>query len=224
SPLEPMQFPVPQSLSAERMVQDEAVGDRIRVLKMLLGPQPPKILVTSIPALLQPVPSRSRLAEQTRTLRVGEALSVEEISHWLVRGGYQNTTAVELPGEFSHRGGIIDIFAPDWLHPVRIELFGDEIESLRQFEAATQRSLSRIESVDVTAVASVPAEAVPSPPAPLPGQHVLMDGGEGSGAHLADYLPPRSWFLLIEPGELESEGRQYLERLERPQGFFSVAD
>ena len=52
SPLEPMRFPVRESLSAERMVQDEAVGDRVRVLKTLLAPQPPKVLVTSIPALL----------------------------------------------------------------------------------------------------------------------------------------------------------------------------
>ena len=224
SPLEPVRFPVHESLSAERMVQDEAVGDRIRVLKTLLGPQPPKVLVTSIPALLQPVPSRSRLAEQTRTLRVGEPLSLEEISGWLVRSGFQNTSAVELPGEFSRRGGILDIFAPDWFNPVRIELFGDEIESIRQFETASQRSLERLESIDVTAVVGAVQGATasaggrtPSPPAPLP-------VGEESLAHLADYLPPRSWFLLVEPGELESEGRQYLERLDRPQGFHGVAD
>ena len=210
SPLEPVQFPVHESLSAERMVQDEAVGDRVRILKTLLGPQPPKVLVTSIPALLQPVPSRSRLAEQTRTLRIGESLSVEEISRWLVCSGFQNTTAVELPGEFSRRGGILDVFAPDWFKPVRIELFGDEIESIRQFEAASQRSLERVVTIDITAV-------------------VRETASDGSGyqsepAHLADYLPPRSWFLLVEPGELESEGRQYLERLDRRQGLHSFAD
>ena len=48
--------------------------------------------------------------------------------------GFHNTTAVELPGEFSPRGGILDIFAPDWYDPVRIEFFGDEIESIRRFE------------------------------------------------------------------------------------------
>ncbi len=221
SPLQPVQFPVYESLSSERMVQDEALGDRVRVLKTLLGAQRPKIVVTSIPALLQPVPSRSRLTEQTRTLRVGEPLSVEEISAWLVRSDFQNTTAVELPGEFAHRGGIIDIFAPDWFNPVRIELFGDEIESMRQFEVESQRSLERLEAVEITAVMGTTqretASGAPSAPASLP-------EGEGSCAHLADYLPPRSWFLLIEPEALESEGRQYLERLDRPQGFHSVAD
>ncbi len=171
SPLQPVQFPVSESLSTDRMVQDEAVGDRVRVLKALLGPQPPKILVTSIPALLQPVPSRSRLAAQTRTLRVGQRLSVEEISGWLVRSGFQNTTAVELPGEFSHRGGIIDIFAPDWFNPVRVELFGDDIESIRQFEVGSQRSLERLEAIEITAVVGTP-----SPSAPLPDE-------EGRFAH-----------------------------------------
>ena len=134
------------------MVQDEAVGDRVRVLKSLLGPKPPKVLVTSMPALLQPVPSRARLAEQTRTLRTGDALSLDEIARWLVSNGYQNTTAVELPGEFARRGGIIDLYAPDWFQPVRIELFGDEIESIRPFEVESQRSRERLESIDVTAV------------------------------------------------------------------------
>src|SRR5262249_3919756 len=114
----------------------------------------------------------------------------------------------------------IDVFAPDWFQPVRIELFGDEIESIRPFEVESQRSRERLESIDVTAVVgATQADAAdkPSPPAPLP-------EGEGSMAHLADYLPPQSWFLLIEPTELESEGRQYLERLARPQGFHTVAD
>ncbi len=220
SAAEPARFPVCESLNVDRMVQDEAIGDRVRALKSLLGPNPPKVLVTCMPALLQPVPSRARLAQQTRTLRTGDSLSLDEIASWLVSNGYQNTTAVELPGEFARRGGIIDLYAPDWFQPVRIELFGDEIESIRPFEVESQRSRERLESVDVTAVVDTVSEgstSSPSPPAPLP-------EGEGSLSHLADYLPPQSWFLLVEPGELESEGRQYLERVARPQDMHSVAD
>jgi transcription-repair coupling factor (superfamily II helicase) len=216
SSAEPVHFPVHESLSAERMVQDEAVGDRVRVLKSLLGPHPPTVLATSIAALLQPVPSRARLAEQTRTLRAGKPLLLDEIAEWLVRNGYQNTTAVELPGEFARRGGIIDIFAPDWLQPVRIELFGDEVESIRPFEVESQRSRERLEAIDVTAVVSgtlrVPTDGTRS----VPDTFVP--------AHLADYLPPQSWFLLVEPGNLEAEGRQYLERLSHPHGYHTVAD
>ncbi len=248
SPLEPRRFPVHESLSADRMVQDEAVGDRVRLLKSLRTPEAPKVVVTSIPALLQPVPSPARMAAQTRALRVGEPLSVEEISRWLVTNGFQSTTAVELPGEFSHRGGIIDIFAPDWLNPVRIELFGDDIESIRQFEVESQRSLGRSESVEITAVGEGQRGEGRGERGGGRDQRSEVGGqkSEGKGAnsngraassltagfaspssdrgHLADYLPPRSWFLLIEPGELDNEGRQYLERLQRPQGFHEVSE
>jgi transcription-repair coupling factor (superfamily II helicase) len=230
SPLQPVRFPVRESLAGENAVQDEADGDRVRTLKVLLGSQPPKIVVTSIAALLQPVPSRSQLAKQTRTLKVGESLSVDEISRWLVQNGFQNTTAVTLPGEFSHRGGIIDIFAPDWLEPVRIELFGDEIESIRHFEAASQRSLDRIARIDITAVLGAPrnetanGDTDPATPAVQLRTSGTPSAAEPMTAHLADYLPLHSWFLLIEPGDLESEGRQYIERLDRPQGFHSPSE
>jgi transcription-repair coupling factor (superfamily II helicase) len=104
---------------------------------------PVAILVTSIQALLQPSPPKGAIASATRQLRKGERIEVEPFLKWLVEKGFHHTTAVELPGEFSHRGGIIDIFAPDWVRPVRIELFDDEIESLRSFEVGTQRSGKR---------------------------------------------------------------------------------
>ena len=57
----------------------------------------------------------------------------------MLEHGFHNTSAVDLPGEFSNRGGTLDVFALDFSSPVRIELFDDEIESLRQFDTATQR-------------------------------------------------------------------------------------
>ena len=91
---------------------------------MLQSPQRPRLVATSIQALVQPVPDRDALARQTRLLRVGERLSLEELARWLVENRFHATTGVELPGEFSLRGGIVDIFAPDWYEPVRVELFG----------------------------------------------------------------------------------------------------
>jgi transcription-repair coupling factor (superfamily II helicase) len=198
--LTPERFPAWESLPSERVIHDEVFGDRVRLLKLLVGPDPPKILVTSIPSLLQPVPPRESLARQTCSLRVGQEVAIQELAGWLVASGFHNTSAVELPGEFSVRGGIVDIFAPDWYDPVRIELMGDEIESIRRFEVSSQRSLAALKVVDVT----------------------ILEPNFGDRAHLADYLPPRSWFLLIEPGELEQQGRSYLERLDRPQDLHSV--
>ncbi|MBN2476379.1 MAG: transcription-repair coupling factor [Pirellulales bacterium] len=202
SAITPERFPAWESLPDERVIHDEVFGDRVRLLKLLQGADPPKLVATSIQSLLQPVPDRQSLARQTRSLRVGDEVAIDALAKWLVGNGFHNTSAVELPGEFSVRGGIVDIFAPDWYDPVRVEFFGDQIESLRRFEVSSQRSLATLDSVDVT----------------------ILEPKREDRAHLADFLPPQSWFLLIEPGEIEQQGRHYLQRLERPQDFHGVSD
>ena len=199
-PMTPERFPAWETLPSERVIHDGVFGDRVRLLKLLGGPDPPKLVVTSIQGLLQPVPGEASLAAHTRTLRVGDELPIDDLCRWLVESAFHNTSAVELPGEFSRRGGIVDIFAPDWYDPVRVEFFGDQIESLRRFEVSSQRSLKTLDSIDVT---------------------TLDPSGEHK-AHLADFLPPGSCFLLVEPGELEKQGRHYLQRLEKPQDLHGV--
>lgn len=196
----PERFPAWESERGEQVVYDEIYGDRLRLLKQLQGHSPPPIVVTSIQSLLHPVPTRAALEAQTRLLRTGDLVDLESLARWLVERGFHSTTAVELPGEFSLRGGILDIFAPDWLDPVRIELFGDEIESIRRFEVSSQRSLMSLAMVDLT----------------------VLTPGEHDQEHLATYLPPSSWLLLIEPSELQEEGQHYLQRLDRPQDFHSI--
>ncbi len=159
------------------------------------------VIVTFIQALLQPSPQPETIRSASRTLRKSQRVDIEELLRWLVGRGFHATSAVELPGEFSHRGGIIDIFATDWLLPVRIELFDDEIESLRTFEVATQRSRETLDEIEVTALA---AES-----------NVL--------GHFADYLPANAWVLLVDPQRIQDEGKSYLLRVEKPAGFHSVA-
>jgi len=188
-------------LPGERLVLDEIQGDRLRLLKLLGGNDSPKVIVASIQGLIQPVPAPATLAAQTRAIAVGDEVDTEELSRWLVENGFQNVTAVELPGEFSHRGGIVDLFAPDWYDPVRVEFFGDQIESIRRFEVSSQRSLAQLDRVELT---------------------VLDPAGDHRG-HLSDYLPDGSWFLLVEPEEIQEEGTHYLQRLERPQDMHNLA-
>ncbi len=203
------------------------------------------------------MPPPELLARQTRRLHVGDEIDPTAFLRWLAENGFQNTSAVELPGEFSPRGGIIDVFAPDWFHPVRIELFGDTIESIRQFEVSTQRSLETLETVDITALPervqgsgfsgqstrSVSAsrlnqDAIDSPVHPFTRSHVRAPVADAPGSafpiphspvpidstHFASYLPPGSWFLLIEPHEMQEEGRHYRQRLERPQEVHDLDD
>lgn len=199
-------FPAWERNPSEQLVYDEIYGDRLRLLKQLrtsakMAESLGFIIVTSIQSLLQPVPRRGTLDAKTRSLSVGQSCDANGLAAWLVENGFQSTTAVELPGEFSLRGGILDVFAADWLDPVRIEFFGDDVESIRRFEVATQRSLEALQTVEITALA-------PS-----------NDDRE----HFCNYLPSDAWFMLIEPADLEEEGRHYLDRLDQPQDFHSVA-
>jgi transcription-repair coupling factor (superfamily II helicase) len=146
------------------------------------------------------VPARDSLAAATREIRVGGRLDTDELTRWLVDRGAHATTAVELPGEFSLRGGILDIFAPDADDPIRVELFGDEIESIRRFDVASQRSLETLSAATVT----------------------MLEPSTSDRAHFTSYLPPGTWFMLVEPNELQDEGKFYLDRMDRPDAFHSV--
>jgi transcription-repair coupling factor (superfamily II helicase) len=128
------------------------ITSRLSVLGELLAPDPelpPPIIVASARALMwRTLPKRDFLAN-TRTIKVGQALRVEKALEGWVGAGYRPGTIVVEPGQFSRRGGIIDIFPATAEQPVRIELFGDEIETLRRFDPATQRSGDHLPAVSI---------------------------------------------------------------------------
>src|SRR6185436_15773763 len=103
---------------------------------------PHRVIVTSLAALLQPVPSRDELRRSTRSLKVGAELDPEELLRWLVEQRFERVMGIELPGEFSMHGGILDVFPHADSDPLRIEFFGDEIESIRRFEVESQRRVA----------------------------------------------------------------------------------
>ncbi len=208
------EFPAFESPGSKRLVETEIFGSRIEALKNLraAGSQhrPGWVMVTSIQSLLQPVVSPDVLAAHTRTLTLGQRVDLEELLPWLLEFGFHRTSAVELPGEFSLRGGILDLFAPDWITPVRVELFDDEIESLRKFDVATQRSIEALDQIELTGL--------------TPEDAVREHADQENRACLTDYVPPQTWFLILEPADLEEEGRRYLSRLERPQDQHRLPD
>ena len=140
---------------------DIEYGERLRLVKSLVANDAGPIIVATVPSLLQPVPLRDSIQSHSRRLAVGDRLDLDEFQSWLVEQGFHQTTAVELPGEFSARGGIFDVFAPDWVGPVRIEFFDDEIESMRQFDGATQRSTADIHELEITVLSPELPDAGP---------------------------------------------------------------
>ncbi len=158
---EVMRFVEPESLPYERIPwAAETVRERLRVLAALTRRQEGQaapIVVTSARALMQPTLPRRELVLNTRTLRTGRQVSLSSLLTSWLELGYEMVSVVESPGTFSRRGGLIDIFSPGEEYPVRIELFGDEIDSLRAFDPTTQRSHQRMEEAAI-----IPAsEALP---------------------------------------------------------------
>ena len=196
-------FPAWDSLPNKETVRDDIGGQRLRLIRRLDGDTPPRLILTTMPALLQPVPTREQLAARRKKLRTGQTLPPEDLVKWLVSRDFQRMNAVEVAGEFSQRGGIIDVFSPDAEAPFRIEYFGDDIESIRQFSPETQRSLGDLQAVELTA----------------PG--LPVQGGDGMTGHLTDYLPPSSWTALVEMNDLAEQGKFYLERVPDVAGLFS---
>ena len=101
------------------------------------------LIVTSAPAVAERVPPPDILQRETITLAVGQALDPARLVARLTDHGFERVEFVEQPGEMALRGGILDVFPFTGDYPVRIEFFGDEIDSIREFDASTQRSISR---------------------------------------------------------------------------------
>ncbi|HVD30355.1 MAG TPA: CarD family transcriptional regulator, partial [Methylomirabilota bacterium] len=139
-----------------------AVHQRLLTLWRLATAQAPVAVVTSLRALLEHTIPPEELARRGRTLRAGDRLSWAETAAWLFDLGYEPVTEVSEPGTFSRRGGIIDIYPASAEQPARVELFGDEIETLRAFDPVTQRSQSPLEELIVLPAREFALESAPA--------------------------------------------------------------
>jgi len=149
-----LQFNEPTPLFYEYAAWDaRTIRARISALAALCGGvqlNAPTIVVTSARALMtRTLPQRDFLTN-TRTLKVGQPVRLEKLIETWVGAGYTAGTLVVEPGQFARRGGIIDIFPMADDLPARLELFGDDIETIRRFDPATQRSGESVESLTIT--------------------------------------------------------------------------
>lgn len=126
-------------------------GRRVRLLGELALGHCPKLLLTTAAALLQLAPPPATLKTRRLSLKVGETLSLDQAAARLNAFGYRRTELVQLPGTFARRGDLLDVWPADADGPVRVDLFGDEIESLRPFDPESQRSEGKLESLVVVA-------------------------------------------------------------------------
>jgi len=151
-PARVLRFPEPPVLLYECAPWPrEVVCERLATLATLANPPASSpLVVTSVRALMQrTLPTRSFRAN-LRTLKKGQTIGVAKTLLAWIGMGYERATVVEAPGQFSARGGILDIFPPASPYPIRIELFGEEIESLRRFDPGLQRSQDALAEATIT--------------------------------------------------------------------------
>lgn len=123
--------------------------ERLKVLRQLLGSKKKKIVVTTIDALSSLYTPVEYFRQYTFEVKKGENVDLKGLASRLVESGYQRVDMVEGKGEFALRGGILDVYVPTVSVPYRIELFGDEVDSLRTFNQETQRSIEQVDSIEI---------------------------------------------------------------------------
>ncbi|MEN6485493.1 MAG: transcription-repair coupling factor [Syntrophobacteraceae bacterium] len=163
----------------------ERTARRIEALYALRAASAPVLVVTSSLALLERLPPPEILMKHTEHTVVGEDIDPESLAKRLVDRGYYGVTLVEEYGDFSRRGGVLDVYAPLYRWPMRIELFGNELESIRLFHPSTQRSLGSIEDAVL-----------------LPGSEIILDEAARERARNAVYEDVRRERLTPAAGNV----------------------
>lgn len=235
-------FPEPDSLPYERLNPDgRIVQERLRTLHELSqgsADRPPVIVAGADAAATRTIaPEAFRRA--VITLRQGDRLFWDKLAPQLLRQGYELTTTVAEPGQMARRGGIIDCFPPHLDQPVRIELFGDEIDNIRFFDLESQRSSSLTDYVTILPAWELLLPPLVQAPASLDLAALGPDRGrlftdelarlqEGATtptpwfyaplfnhASLLDYLPADALVVLDEPREMKYALEEYHRQAEQ---------
>jgi transcription-repair coupling factor (superfamily II helicase) len=152
-----LEFPAWDCLPYDRVAPHAGVvAQRMSALSRLAHQQPqgrPSVLLTTVNAALQRLSPRALVATQSLLAAPGNVLAMETITSWLELNGFVRTPTVREPGDYAVRGGIIDLYAPGSAEPVRLDFFGDTLESIRSFDPESQRTTRQLPGIDLVPVA-----------------------------------------------------------------------
>jgi transcription-repair coupling factor (superfamily II helicase) len=155
--IEVLEFPAWDCLPYDRVSPHAAVvAQRMTTLARLArvkGRTQPAVLLTTVNAILQRVPARETVARQSLAAAPGNVLPMAGITQWLELNGFNRASTVREPGDYAVRGGILDLFPPGMDAPVRLDFFGDTLESIRSFDPETQRTNAELRALDLVPVA-----------------------------------------------------------------------
>ncbi len=136
-----------------------SIIDRMKCLERLSQGKR-SIILTTAQAMLYKLPPQQRFVDACRPLKLGDEVDPDEVAMTLIRSGYQNVDLVEVKGEFARRGDILDVYPLTADTPARIEFFGDEVDTIRSFDAVSQRSTETLTSVTLTPLREVLSDEI----------------------------------------------------------------
>ncbi len=213
--LQAKRFGALEVLPGESGVNLELLAERIGVVEMLGRNQlDQSVIVAPIQALMQGVPRPDDVEQFTMTLTAGQELAPGALLDWLDRAGYSRQDAIDQPGDIAVRGGIIDLYPPAGsvvgvderpgaIGPIRLDYFGDDIETIARIDPDTMGSAGRLQSA--TLIGARPEQLEPN----------------SDTACLIDLLPDNTLPVLHEVMELSEQARGYYERLTDPRGIYA---
>ena len=243
---QPLFYPAWETLPHEsKLPHADVISERLETLVALsdlstLNSQLSILVTTTVTALLQKTFPAAAIAARTRTLQRGDQLDPLDLIEWLEEQGYEPEAQVTHKGEIALRGGILDLFPLTSPWPVRLEFFGNELESLRHFDPATQISKEEIAGVTIPPggelgilkreVERGPATGGTASTSELrnslePSGHRAVKRSRPSRdrapfATLLDYLPRETIFLLCEPDALDAHAATYAGQIPADDPFF----
>ena len=168
--IQTMEFPAWDCLPYDRVSPNASVvAQRMTALSRLArvkGRDKPSVLLTTVNAALQRVPARDFVATHALSVAPGNVIGMAGIVTWLELNGFQRASTVREPGEYAVRGGILDLYPPGLDMPVRLDFFGDALETIRTFDAQTQRSETAVARARSGAGLGIPVDHRNHPPLP----------------------------------------------------------
>jgi transcription-repair coupling factor (superfamily II helicase) len=198
-----------------------------------LATRKPPITILPVASALLRIEPASYYRQLALKLKVGDDLPLDEVILHLQSIGYERREPVEMVGEYSLRGGILDVFSPEADKPVRIDLFGDQVESMRRFDVESQRSVLKIEDCtllplteyqksrgllmelgDLLRQANIPGRDLPLPGEPFPGWELLMPMVRPRHASVFSLLE-HPLVVWDEPRQIKSAAERFWTRLEQ---------
>jgi transcription-repair coupling factor (superfamily II helicase) len=195
----------------------DVISDRLQTL-VALSENPPlatrhsPLIVSSVSALLQKTFPPGEIQTRTRTFERGSKIAPLDLIEFLEEQGYESEAQVSQKGEIALRGGIVDIFPPTSPWPVRLEFFGDELESLREFDPLTQVSRGEISEIILPPAGELGILKSRSQKSEVRSQNKL--------ATLLDYLPRETIFVLCDPESLAVHAGTYEQQVPKDDQFF----